>query len=508
MVETVSFRTRVKALLENAVDRIFMERCSDPASISLLELRSRAVELERFLAAIKTKTKRRLIVGIAMESNENWLIANFGVLFSDNVVLPVPLEFSNGQLQALLTKADICLVANMEQAERLSLILPGKPLVVLPELDWLTPYVENERNYLLAENIVKIIHTSGTTSNPKGVLVTDQGLSTITTAVENELRPLGALRYFSMVPFSLLIEQVLGIYLPLFTGGALILKPKELPDFSVQSGLASRYLQHVKASGANCVYLPPKLLEETEKIIATDKSQIYSLFGNTMPHIVTGGAKVAPDLLRRLQRLGVPVYEGYGLSENSSVVSMNTAARHKLGSVGKPLPHIEVAFDEGELLIKSPSLCAGYLGEDSSACKINENGFLYTGDMGHLDDEGYLYINGRKKNIIILSNARNVCPEWVEQTYKRDACFDDIVVFGDGQETLKAAIFSRNEALTRVEVERSIKSKDDDLPGFSRVSSFELLIGQYWRDRFFTVTGRPKREAIENYVKERDVTFS
>lgn len=508
MGEAVSFRARLRALFDHSDDRVLLRRCGSEHSLTLFELRKKADELNLFLSSIEAKTGRRLVVGVAVESDEHWLIANFGVLLSGNVVLPVPLEFSNTQLYSLLSKADVCLVENIEQAERLALFLSDKPMLLLPEFVWLSPYFCNDNSYQIDDGIVKIIHTSGTTSNPKGVLITDKGLSTITSAINANLYHLGAVRYFSMVPFSLLIEQVLGIYLPLLTGGSLTLKPRDLPDFSVQSGLTGCYLQHVKASKVNCLYLPPKLLEEAEKMLSVDNVSANELFGDDIPHIVTGGAKISPDLLQRLSMLGVTVYEGYGLSENSSVVSMNTPAQHKRGSVGKPLPHVEITFDSGELLIKGPSLCAGYIGVDSSACKINENGFLYTGDMAHVDDEGFLYIDGRKKNIIILSNARNVCPEWVEQTYRQMACFDDIVVFGDGDEFISAAIFSNNETLTRDQVEKDLRSKDKDLPGFSRVSIFEIFIGQQWRNLFFTVTGRPKREAIEKYIKENDVTFS
>jgi len=133
-----------------------------------------------------------------------------------------------------------------------------------------------------------------------------------------------------------------------------------------------------------------------------------ALFGReTVPLLAAGGAPVNTDILLELDRLGIPVYQGYGLSENSSVATWNSRDANRIGTVGKPLAHVEVRIsEEGELCLRSTSLFAGYSNEDPSSCSIDEDGWLHTGDLATQDDEGYISIVGRKKTMIITANGR------------------------------------------------------------------------------------------------------
>jgi len=489
----------LRAMLRTALskpDRQIALQCGSNKAVSLCEFNTMLEPLIETISDLPRYESGPLVIGLAIENRFEWMLANAAILLSDAVVLPVPVEFSDGQLASLLSKCDMCIAQSGDLTQRLQRILPGTPLVDVKGV-WTVAYQENSNHQIVPDDIVKIIHTSGTTSSPKGVLIRDAGIAALIQSLLKSFSHLDKIDYLSLVPFSLLIEQVLGVYLPLFSGGKTILKPDALPDFSTQGGMASDYLKWCRPSNANCIFLPPKLLEEMAKILRSNPESINQLLPTPLPFLLTGGAKVPGALMDELDALGVPVYEGYGLSENSSVVSLNTPSNRKLGTVGKPLPHVKIKIVDNEVLVNGSSLCAGYLGQDSSSCEFDANGYLRTGDIGSIDDEGYLSIEGRKKHVIVLSNARNVCPEWVEQIYKQHPMVDDIVVFGEGQETLSATVFNSSDNYARTDIKLALESLNDQLPSFAQVQQFKLYCGQGFRDKFYTVTGRPQRKAIE-----------
>lgn len=182
---------------------------------------------------------------------------------------------------------------------------------------------------------------------------------------------------------SLLIEQVLGVFIPILSGGTLTLMPKGIAEYGSASGNARHYLELIAPNEPNFLYLPPKLLEEANLLLETHTRE--QLFGNNQPHIITGGAKIPASVLHELDAKGVQVFEAYGLSENSSIISLNSPAERQLGSAGKLLDGIEPKFVDGELLVKTPTLCAGYYNSDDTSCDLSD-GYLHTGDIADLRD--------------------------------------------------------------------------------------------------------------------------
>lgn len=429
----------------------------------------------------------RLVIGVAMRSSYEWVATMFAIMKVRAVLLPVPIEFSDDQIGSLLRKAAAVFVGDAQTAARIERILPGT-LCLTAEAPSGPPQDTSNRERI-EPGIFAIIHTSGTTSKPKGVKIRDEALMVLVDHVQERL-PRRPLNYLSIVPMSLLIEQVLGIFIPLAAGGSLTLMPKDVPEYGAQSGNASRYLGLIKTLHPDFLYLPPKLLEEADATL--DTSGVRTVFGHPAPHIITGGAKVPVTVIKSLERKGLPVYEAYGLSENSSIISLNAPNLRQIGSAGTLLTGIEPRFLDGELLVRSPTLCAGYYNADDTACDLSD-GFLHTGDIAEIRD-GFLFITGRKKNVIILSTARNISPEWVESVYKDSALIDDIIVIGDGQPEPAAIILSSaDEEAVRAEM----NSRHTKLAEFARVTRIFLEpdIARF-RERYYTVTGRPRRDAI------------
>lgn len=488
----------IKTILGNCSSQIFVKQLNG-RTWSLLDMSKDVTNLIDKLRGQNLALTGK-VVGIAMRSSYEWIIADFAALVSDAIALPVPLDFSDEQIFSLLEHTDYCLIQDEKIGERLKTILSQQTLVLPNGNLYYKGKKVTEKNHNIDSSVIKIIHTSGTTSRPKGVKIKDEAVRIL---VKNLLCSVGEprpLHYLSLVPMSLLIEQVLGIYMPLFSGGTVTLMPEEMREFGGQSDNVENYLALIKKSEPNFIYLPPKLLEASIKKIG--ESSVTTLFGNTIPHIITGGAKVNIEILKQFADNNIKIYEAYGLSENSSVISINSPAQYKLGTVGKLLPGIEAKFEEGELLIKSPTLCAGYFTKDSTACDFTEDGFLKTGDIAHFDEENFLCITGRKKHLIILSNARNISPEWVESIFKESRYIDEIIVFGDGMDTLAAVIVpvSTNEAVSN-EVFNKVPAEIDrlnlKLPTFARIESYVVIENSgSFKQNYFTVTGRPKRSEI------------
>jgi long-subunit acyl-CoA synthetase (AMP-forming) len=207
--------------------------------------------------------------------------------------------------------------------------------------------------------------------------------------------------------------------------------------------------------------------------------------------IAVGGAPVSPRLLVGAQQFGLPVYEGYGLSECSSVVAVNAPGANKPGSVGKPLPHVKLRFaDDGEIYV-SGAVFEGYLG---LAEKPDAAGWWPTGDTGYLDDEGYLHLSGRKKNMFITSFGRNVAPEWVERELELAPAIAQAAVFGEARPFNAAVIWPRGSA---ADVDRAIAEINTRLPDYARVTRWIAADAPFsTTNEQLTPNGRRRRLAI------------
>jgi long-chain acyl-CoA synthetase len=170
-------------------------------------------------------------------------------------------------------------------------------------------------------------------------------------------------------------------------------------------------------------------------------SKVRDLFGGRMRQCVTGAAPISKEILEFFFACGVPVLEGYGMTETSTAATVNTLEEHRFGSVGKALPGVEVRIaEDGEILLRGPNIFKGYFKNEDASREALEGGWLHTGDIGHLDDDGYLYISGRKKDIIITAGGKNITPANLENGLKENRWISQAVVVGDRRPYLVALI--------------------------------------------------------------------
>jgi hypothetical protein len=243
------------------------------------------------------------------------------------------------------------------------------------------------------------------------------------------------------------------------------------------------------------ILLPQMLLELTAAIEGGAPRPACLRFA------AVGGAKVAPALLERARAAGLPAHEGYGLTECASVVALNLPGADRPGSVGRPLPHAKVRIAADAEILVSGSRCLGYLG---SAADIPADEFLPTGDRGRLDADGFLYVEGRHKHMLITSFGRNVAPEWPEAELTAGGAIAQAAVFGEGRPRLCAVIVPHLAAATDAAIEAEVRHANGRLPDYAQVVCWMRAEAPFNSGNgLATANGRVRREAVWSRYGER-----
>jgi long-chain acyl-CoA synthetase len=181
-------------------------------------------------------------------------------------------------------------------------------------------------------------------------------------------------------------------------------------------------------------------------------SKVREAFGGSIRFCISGGAPLSPKIAEFFDTAGIQIVEGYGLTETCPVVSVNRLDKNKFGTVGLPLPNAKFRIaEDGEILIKAPNVAhKGYLGKaDETEAMFTEDGWLKTGDIGYIDEEGFIVITGRKKEIIVNSFGENIAPAPIESALSEDLLISSCAVFGDGKPFLVALISPNKEELSK-----------------------------------------------------------
>ena len=214
----------------------------------------------------------------------------------------------------------------------------------------------------------------------------------------------------------------------------------------------------------------------------------------SLKFIAVGGARTPKALIEAAQARGFPVYEGYGLSECGSVVSLNLPGQARIGSAGKPLPNRSVRIaPDGEIEVGG-GVMAGYLGQASGDHTPAEGTWLGTGDIGHLDADGYLYIDGRKNNVLVTAYGRNVSPEWPESLLLGTGVMAQAMVVGDARAYLAAAIVPLQADAPDAVIDAAVERVNQELPDYARIGAWFRTAPFSEADGTATVNGRLRRD--------------
>jgi long-chain acyl-CoA synthetase len=432
-------------------------------------------------------------VGILIENSPAWVIYDLACLSLSIPCVPIPSFFSDAQILHAINDAGVDLLLT-DQPDRVEALAHGARRRILNKTTvgifgkTLYQFRLNAILTNLPKGTVKITYTSGTTGQPKGVCLSEftldqvaQSLKIVTQASAND-------RHLCVLPLATLLENVAGIYVPLLSGACInLMALADLGLFVSAKIDFEGLIKVINQMQITTFILTPELLRGL-----LDAYEQGAYITSALRFIAVGGAHVPDTLLSRARKLGMPIFEGYGLSECASVVALNTPSASRTGSVGKLLPHTtcKIAKD-GEILIKG-SQCLGY----SHAPIQTEQDYLPTGDIGYLDQDQYLYITGRKKNIFITSYGRNVSPDWVEGLLVNHATIFQAALFGEGK-PFNVVVLVIKEGLTEGAIFSEIMSVNSLLPPYARVQQWIVADAPFLpQNGLATANFRLKREAI------------
>ncbi|MET8684282.1 long-chain fatty acid--CoA ligase [Streptomyces sp. NPDC004732] len=440
------------------------------AEMSYVELRDAARRVGRALLALGVRAGDR--VAVLAETRPEWTCTHFGVFAAGAVVVPVYPTAGDDEVVWVLSDsgAEVVVCEDEAQAakvERLRERLPGVRHVVLMTVE---PAELGPLDALLeravacrGSDLATVIYTSGTTGPPKGCLLTHGNLL----AVQAATLPLvdggpGESTYLYL-PLAHLLAQLIE-FTTLIAGGTLTFfggriedvvaelaeaRPTHLPSVprlfekvrsvvlslaEAQEGGRERFEEAVRIGvlAADGV-LPDELRDAYE---AADKA-LYSLvrqaLGGRVRWALTGGAPIAPDTVDFLRACGIAVYEGYGMTESAGVLTLNHPGAVRYGTVGRPVDGVEIRIaDDGEVLARGAMVFPGYHNDPrATADVLDGEGWLHTGDLGVLDEDGFLAITGRKKDLIITSGGKNLTPSLSELAIETSRFVSRAVMVGD-----------------------------------------------------------------------------
>jgi long-chain acyl-CoA synthetase len=439
-------------------------------------------------------------VAILSENRYEWLIADEAILSTGaaDVPLHAPLAPRQVEYQVGHSQSRGIIVSGQHQADKVFHVFEALPnLEFLVSFDPVVSPTEkirvltwnglmqrgsraNKQQEILCreskisvKDLATIIYTSGTTGNPKGVMLTHGNLlqNAKTTLEIGPRDPSDVL--LSWLPYSHIYARTCDLYVPAIAGSTVALA--ESMDTLIVN-LAETWPTWLTSVPRfyEKVWTRVECMPPEQRAVTLKK-----IFGPRIRQLSSGGAPLPKHVCQGFFDAGLPLLEGYGLTETSPVVSFNRLDDYRIGTVGKAIPGVEIKIaSDGEILVRGPNIMKGYWrNPEATAEVIEKDGWFHTGDVGHLDVDGYLTITDRKKDLIITSAGKNIAPSELERLLVSDIYIDQAVVYGDGRRFVSALIVPNFEQLRAkaAELKCQIESSPD---GFLRTPCLNEFFGQ------------------------------
>jgi long-chain acyl-CoA synthetase len=434
------------------------------------------------------------VLALAADNGAAWVAADLAAQMAGITLVPLPPYFSKEQLRHALrdSGADGVLADRAFCPQIAGAFGEAEAAVALPSglFYYRLPSAAEPRP---VEGIAKISYTSGTTGSPKGVRLAQNAMDSVAQSLWAATAELDLTKHLCLLPLATLLENVAGVYAPLRNGAAITVPSLREIGLLGSSGLdVGKFIACIAHHRPHSVILLPQTLAALVAALEAGAPRLDSL-----RFAAVGGARVPDALLERAERVGLPAYQGYGLTESASVVALSTPAARRAGSVGRVLPHARVRIDErSEIHVAGAAVC-GYTGDATSPEEIA------TGDLGRIDSDGFLYVTGRRKNVFITSFGRNVSPDWVEAELTRAPPILQAVLFGESRPWNVALIVAPPTARSH-EIQRAIDAVNRDLPDYARVRDWLRADEPFSASNgLLTPNGRNRRTALWNRYRAR-----
>ena len=422
-----------------------------------------------------------------------WVAAFFGCMRAGVVAVPLDVRTAPDFVRRIVeqTSPKLAFVSRQTPTGPLD---GSVPVVMLEDLEALVESTGPAADLpeVAADDLAEVMFTSGTTGDPKGVMLTHGNIlsNVLASAEVVPVRPSN--RLLSLMPLSHMLEQTGGLLAPMSGGASVVYPVSRQPTVIFKTLRLNRVTNVVLVPQALQLFMNGierqvsaqgkerqwRLLQRIARRLPTAARRllfrpVHKQMGGKIEFFMSGGAYLDPELQQKWATLGIEVMQGYGATEASPVVTTNSLAGQKPGSVGRVLSGQQVRIaDDGEVLTRGPNVTRGYWRNEAATTASFEDGWYKTGDLGALDEDGFLFLKGRKKDLIVLANGQNVYPEDIETALGRQPGVREGVVLGlpadDASVEVHAALLLEDGA----DAEEVVRAANADLADHQRVQGF------------------------------------
>ena len=482
-------------------------------------------DVSRLSSFFHQKYGERLKIALIGENSYEWVLTYFAVVCSNNIVVPVDKELSSTDLSELLKDCETSVLVYSNTYDDIAADIQAiMPSLVCIDMTSLNSYIDSTSELQQVQTDkdapAAIIYTSGTTGKSKGVVLSQNNICSDTIHCVTSVNIYG--RTLALLPLHHTFAFTVSVMCNLLNGVDTLIVPSLKNVMELINDFKPTYLAVV-----------PMIVEKLDKTIVTKieksgkkkllsalnmickpfdafgintRNKCFSMIrnglGGEIDFIISGGAPLDQQIIDRFDSYGIRVMNGYGISECSPVVSVNRRYHWRSNSVGQAFPGINVMVDspdetgEGEICVQGDIVMLGYYNMPEETEKVIDNGWFHTGDLGRIDKDGFIYITGRIKNLIILSNGKNVSPEELEALINRIPGVGECLVFSEDNKLVVGIYpdieFFDTQSDIQSYFDKQIEKLNDTLPPYKAIAKV------YIRDHEFIKTTTQKIRRIVN----------
>ncbi|MBU0473481.1 MAG: AMP-binding protein [Bacteroidetes bacterium] len=483
-------------------------------------------------------------IAIYLENRPEWVYTFYSGMMTQSILVPIDFMLPPDDVAYILNdcQPEVIFYSNETETRVNETLLQVNHAMIKINIDNINlAEIDCETRALAPYNdddVFSIIYTSGTTGKPKGVMLT---FGNIESNIYGTTKYVEIFKERSRTLVLLPLHHILPlggtVLMPLYVGGTIVFSPSLLSE-DVIATLQNHKINIIVSVPRFFALIRKGIREKIDsnkiasllfKIAEKRKSRSFSRkifkkvhekFGGEIETFVSGGAKLDENVARDFQTLGFEVLEGYGMTETSPMITFIRPGRVKIGSAGEVFPGMEVKFEDGEILARGPNLMKGYYNKEAETNEAIIDGWLHTGDLGHLDDEGFLFVTGRKKELIVLSNGKNITPEEVEiKLLAVDDITEEVGVYMEKDQLFAIIYPNLVKVKTREIADISeyyrwevIAKYNEKSPSYRRITNFTIVEEPLPRTRLsklkrFMLPEIGKGNSIRKEKKEADLEF-